>query len=251
MGRLQAQLLNCHPGHEPRADLKGILVNIEVWRMHIGGNPLLLVSSAESVKCCRYHLRVVCKVFGAERIFNVHNVFRPEISHRSLTHPSRQFGIVFEIRVPSGYSYLATSAHSGSNAFRHLLDALQCIVPPRFVHGTEGSGDVYLVRDDVCRTIRNNLSECEHRGLLRTCIPTDDLLQRHNNVRCNDYRVDRKFRPGAMTTLADDAQINFVGTCHKHSLAKADLARVKQWIHVLTDDSYGSWILKGAVADHV
>src|SRR5690606_7821401 len=242
-GSRHAQFAYCHPGHQPRADLQGVFVNIEGWRVQVGRDALICISGTKPVKGRRHHLRIVREVFGTQRIIDVHNIFRSDVLNCGLAQPPREFGIVFEIRIAAGYVDFAATAHTGGDTLRHLLDLFQGFVSPGLVHGTESSGDVYFIGDDVGSAIGDDFSECEDSGLLRTCVPAYDLLQRYDNVRSDNYRVDGEFRPRTMSSLADYAKINLVGAGHEHSLAKTNLARIQHRINMLPNDPGRSGIL--------
>src|SRR5688500_13289140 len=79
----------------------------------------------------------------------------------------------------------------------------------------------------------------------------DNLLQRNNDMRCNDHRVYVKMRLGSVTPSADDADKKRIHRSHVLALPYTDLARFHAWHGMLTDYSLNSGIFQHTIADHM
>ena len=79
---------------------------------------------------------------------------------------------------------------------------------------------------------------------------TYDLLQRHNQVRGDQHRIDINFRHSRMPPFAFYCNIDFVGTGHVHARTEAHFTGRQHREHVLPYNARRLRILQHAFFDH-
>src|SRR5690606_21880052 len=130
---------------------------------------------------------------------------------------------------------MAGCTHGLGNSFRHFLHSIQSICSPLLIHTTPRSLDGYFIGDNVGNSISNKTTERENRRVRWLAVPTNNLLQTHDDMRCNQYRVNQLVGHSAVPSLSFDGQVEFIGTSHIHAFPEADFPNRYVRCHVLTD----------------
>src|SRR5690606_41364138 len=112
---------------------------------------------------------------------------------------------------------------SSCNGLGPLDNLFQRGCPPLLIHCAKCASDIYLLRNNVCRTLSDNISKRQDSRLLRAGTSADNLLKGDNDMGSYKDRIHREVRCCRMPPFTDHPEIKFITACHIHTFSKTDL----------------------------
>ncbi len=107
-----------------------------------------------------------------------------------------------------------------------------------------------LLRDDVVGVAGMHLGDRDHRRIERRHVARHHALQRRDDLRGDDHRIDAGLRPRAVRALAGDLDVEQAAARHLRARADGELADVELGPVVHAEDLLAGELLEQPVLDH-
>src|SRR5216683_3305469 len=232
-----------------RPDHQRLLVDVECGTVVRGGAAPLGCRSHEG-KAAGYTREKIGHVFAAHRADALADIAGPDQPGRDVAHQRAQLFIISEGRTQAAVVHGGACTECRRDALRRLLDQPRRILEEVAAERAYRAAQVGAVGDHVERPSRMHLRHGDHCFRERVAPPGHEALQRRNDVRGDQHRIDRLMRRGGMAPSPQNLDLELIHRRHyrpRHDADRADRQVVPQ---VNAECRIDSGLLEHAILDH-